>query len=418
MTWQLPPPPATSPPQYSPDGRWYWDGARWLPVPRSGDPEQLGGIGSRSWAPPPSSPAQPPPALPLPTASTPDVAGPHRRRPYLGDVATVLVALILLGSLGSAAVIAIRALRPDATGSAPSARTIFELPFTKGIGSARFRVDGHGVGSKWTGSGVIEFAPAHAFAQTLEDPAGGGVLEQDVEAGGVAYTAQAGSRYQATDFELNDFAFMGWDGSPAPAQLEITGRTTFGGQRAWVLKVAGTSDQWVIGERSGDPLEVVVGGYETYTFGDWGRAPAVRAPAMSEVSSAVYRGAGSVPVVAPAATVRVLKARVDPAGSGGDPRGFRTVALDISYQNTASLASNFDNDPALVSSEGVFGDTTGTGLTPPLQAGRVGREETVTGWDAFVVPRQATRFHFLFAEQLDQEQSLDYLISISVVVPS
>jgi hypothetical protein len=24
--------PATAPPQYSPDGRWWWDGARWVPT--------------------------------------------------------------------------------------------------------------------------------------------------------------------------------------------------------------------------------------------------------------------------------------------------------------------------------------------------------------------------------------------------
>lgn len=33
MSQQNPP---TAPPQYSPDGRWWWDGSQWVPVPRPG----------------------------------------------------------------------------------------------------------------------------------------------------------------------------------------------------------------------------------------------------------------------------------------------------------------------------------------------------------------------------------------------
>ncbi|MBO0707972.1 MAG: hypothetical protein J2P44_06365 [Candidatus Dormibacteraeota bacterium] len=408
-----PPPTGTPPKQYSPDGRWYWDGTRWLPVPPLASPGRLDGMGTRSWAPPPAAMAEVAP--PLQVEAPPAPHRPRRRSSLVG-VAIAAVALIVLGSVGSVAVIAIRGRLPTVPGSAPSAQAIFEMPYTDGVRSARFRVSGHAAGSTWTGSGVIEFAPEHAFSQTLRDPATGTVFEQDVETGGVAYSAQAGSRYRATDYEVNDFGFIGWDGRPAPRQLEVTGQTRLEGQQAWVLKEAGTSDKWVVAEHTGDPLEAVVSGYDTYTFSDWNRAPAIRAPAASEISSGLYSGSGSAPAVAPAATVRVLKARVDSNG-GGDPTGFRTVALDISYKNTASSASNFDNDPSLVSSDGVFGDTTSTALSPPLQAARVARGQTVTGWDAFVVPRQATRFHFLFGEQLDQEADLDYLISIAVEVP-
>ena len=327
------------------------------------------------------------------------------------------MALVVLGSVGSVAVIAIRGRQPTVLSSGARAQAIFEMPFTKGIRSARFRVSGHGVGSAWDGSGVIEFAPQHAFFQALRDSATGGVFEEDVEAGGVAYTAQAGSRYQATDYELNDFAFIGWDGTPPPNQLEVTGQTRLDGQQAWVLNEAGASDRWVIGQRTGDPLQVRIGEYDTYSFSDWGQAPAIQAPAPAEVSTQIYSGSGSAAVVAPEATVRVIKARADPTSGRSDPAGFRTVALDISYTNTASAASNFDNTTSLVAAGGVFGDNAFTSLSPPLQAGRVGRGGTITGWLAFVVPRQATRFHFLFGEQLDQQQSLDYLISISVQVP-
>ncbi len=328
----------------------------------------------------------------------------------------VLVALIALGSLGSLVASAVRGRHPLAPTSAPSAQTIFELPYTKGIRSARFSVVGHGVASTWTGAGVIEFAPQHAFSVTLQDPATGTVFERDVEVDGVPYSAVAGFRYQAIDSELNDFAFVGWDGRPPPDQLEIAGQTTLDGKRAWVLQKAGGSDRWVVGEHTGDPLEAVVSGYGTFTFSDWGRAPAIQPPDPGEVSSQVVSGSGSAPVVAPAATVRVVKARVVPAGAGGVPAGFRTVALEISYKNTSPSGSNFDDNVSLVTADGVFADTAFTTLTPPLQAGWLDRGQTVTGWAAFVVPRRATSFHFLFGEQLDQAQSLDFLISIAVGV--
>lgn len=410
-----PPPTGMAPKQYSPDGRWYWDGTRWLPVPPLADPGQGDGMGARPWAPPRAPMAGLPPPLAVETP-----LGPHsapRRRPSLLGVSVVLVALIVLGSVASVAV-ATRGRPPSVPGTTPTAQSIFEMPYTEGVRSARFRVSGHAAGSTWTGSGVIEFSPQHAFSQTLSDSSTGTVFEQDVEAGGVGYSAQAGSRYRATDAEVNDFGFIGWDGRPAPRQLEVTGQTRFDGQQAWVLKEAGTPDEWVVAEHTGDPLEAVVSGYDTYTFSDWNRAPEIRAPAASEISSGLYSGSGTAPAVAPAATVRVLKARVDASIGGGTPTGFRAVALDISYKNTAASASNFDNVPSLVSSDGVFGNTADTALSPPLQAARVDRGQTVTGWDAFVVPRQATRFHLLFGEQLDQEAILDYLISISVEVPA
>ncbi|MBO0702433.1 MAG: hypothetical protein J2P38_05840, partial [Candidatus Dormibacteraeota bacterium] len=57
MSWQGPGGASPSH-QYSPDGRWYWDGTRWLPVPAGAQPpsaaappSQPVGIGSASWAP-------------------------------------------------------------------------------------------------------------------------------------------------------------------------------------------------------------------------------------------------------------------------------------------------------------------------------------------------------------------------------
>lgn len=341
----------------------------------------------------------------------------RRRRSYLVDVAIVLIALLLLGSLGSVAVITIHNRLTSVPSSAPSAQAIFQMPFTKGIRSARFHEVERAGGSTLTGSGVIDFAPQHAFSESMSGSSG--VFEKDVEVGGVAYEAITGSRYRATAAELIHFESLGWDGAPAPGQLEITSQTKIAGQQAWVLKEANTSNRWVVAEQTGDPLEAVLNGNDTYTFSGWGRAPAIKAPSAGEVSTGRYNGSGSDPVVAPAATVTVLKAQVDSTAAAGDPAGFRTVALDLSYKNTSSSASDFDDTPSLVSSDGVFSMATYTTLSPSLQAGTgVAPGQTITGWVGFTVPRQASSFNLLFAEQADQSQTLDYLISIGVQVPS
>ncbi len=225
-----PPGGSPSPQQCSPDRLWYWDGARWLPVPEGGQPPepaapwQRGGIGSRAWAPRPPAPA-PPPQAPAPQpAPAPgpavDVTPPgmvrgRRRRSYLVGVAIVLVALIVLSGIGSASVIAIRNHQATVPRSEPAALTIFEMPYTKGIRSARFREVQRVGGLALTGTGVIHFTPDHAFSESLSGP--GGVFERDVEVGGVAHQAITGSRYRATEAELVHLESLGWDGGPAPA---------------------------------------------------------------------------------------------------------------------------------------------------------------------------------------------------------
>ncbi|MBO0702820.1 MAG: hypothetical protein J2P38_07800, partial [Candidatus Dormibacteraeota bacterium] len=319
-------------------------------------------------------------------------------------------------------VIAIRDHHPGGStsnlpASAPSAQSVFELPYTRRVRSAEFRLVHKGDGGTWSGSGVIEFAPEHAFSETLRG--GGGVFERDVEVGGVAYQEAFGSRYQITEYELNDFSFIHWDGGAPPDQLELSAQTTFDGQPAWVLKQAYGSSKWIVGKHTGDPLEAVIDGSDIYTFSHWGQAPAIQAPAAGDVSTGRYSGSGSAAVVAPAATVRVLKEKA--VAGVGDPAGFRTVALLISYKNT-SAASNFDNSMSLVSSDGVFASAEYSELRPSLKPGtRVARGRRIVGWDEFVVPRQATSFHLLFGEQLDQMNStprLDYLISIAVQAPA
>ncbi len=184
------------------------------------------------------------------------------------------------------------------------------------------------------------------------------------------------------------------------------------------MRQGGTSNRWVIAEQTGDPLQAVLDGNDIYEFSDWGRAPAIEEPAANQVSTGLYRGAGNTAVVAPAATVTVLKEQPDPTAVATDPAGFRTIALELAYKNTASAASDFDDSPSLVSAAGVFATAGFTTLTPSLQAGTgVAPGQTITGWVGFMVPRQETNFHLLFGEQIDQFQSLDYLISISVQAP-
>ncbi len=427
MSWQTPGAPVPSQ-QYSPDGRWYWDGTRWLPVPAGQlpfptGPAQPTGIGNQSWAPtpppvvaPPEAPQPSPTPAPTIVARAPQVHAPKRLRPYLVGIAIALVALLMLGGVGTGALIAIRNHQTAVPSSAPGAQAIFEMPFTKGVRSARFHeVENAG----WTtsdGSGVIEFSPAHAFSESLSSKYG--VFQRAVEVGGVTYQAIAGDKYRADDTELTHFQDLGWDGNPLFEPLQLIAQTSVAGQQAWVLKEAHSSNRWIVGEQTGDPLEAILYGNDTYTFSDWGNAPAIKAPPATAISTGRYSGSASDPVVAPAATVKVLGTQVDSTAGRGDPPGFQNVALEISYENTAASASDFDNVISLVSSDGVFAQSTYTTMTPAFQSGTgVSPGQTITGWDGFMVPKQATDFHLLFGEQVDQSQSVDYLISIAVPAP-
>ena len=431
MSWQNPGDPR-APYQYSPDGYWYWDGTRWIAVqvgqpPLPGAASQPGGIGNASWAPNP--PPMPPPAAapsPVPQAqmSATNVAPPRvprvpttaRRRPYLVGLAIALAALVVLGGAGSGLVIAIRNHQTAVPNSAPSAQSVFEMPFTKGIRSARFHEVEKAGGSTFDGSGVIDFTPEHGFSESLSSQYG--VFERSLEVGGVTYEQITGDKWKAVDTEPTHFQDLGWDGTPLADHLVIAAQTTVAGQQAWVLKEQHSTNEWIVGEQTGDPLEAILYGHDTYTFSDWGKAPAIKAPPASAVSTGRYSGSGSGPVVAPAATVTVLAAQVDSTASNDDPAGFQNVAVKLSYQNTAASASDFDNLISLVSADGVFATSSYTTLSPGLENGTgVSPGQTITGWDGFMVPKGATSFHLLFGEQADQSQTLDYLISISVPAP-
>lgn len=413
-----------SPNQYSPDGRWYWDGTRWLAVPVGEPPlkpgsQPAGGIGNPAWAPPPPVPVPveqaPPQPAPVP-APAPAASPAAKRLPsFLIPVAIVLVALVVLGGAGTGALIAIRNHQTTSIpASAPSAQAIFQMPYTKGVRSARFHEVEHAGGSTFNGSGVIEFGPSHAFSESLSGKYG--VFQRVVQVGGVTYEADIGGSYRATDTEPLQFSLLGWDGRPPLDPMRLTSQTVVAGQQAWVLKEAHSSTEWIIGERTGDPLEAILDGHDVFTFSDWGKAPQIKAPAP--VSTSRYSGSGSGPVVAPAATVTVLNEQVDAAASNGDPTGFQHVALEISYENTAASASDFDNILTLVSSDGVFADATFSSLSPSFKSGTgVSPGQTITGWDDFMVPKQSSGFHLLFGEQGDQMQTLDYLISIQVPAP-
>lgn len=421
------PPPGGLPSPYSADGRWYWDGSRWLPVPPGGFPvsgagveSRRSGIGDPTWAPPPVLRSGVPPAIAVPAAA-PVAAAPAPARPrprlrlsrrLLVTVASVLAALVVIGaSVGTVA--EIRHQQSAVPSSHPSADTIFEMPFWKGVRSARFYGVTHAVGTTWTESGTIDFGPQHAFDEKLTGKSG--VFEHDVVVGGSSYQTGAGSSgFQATTYESEDFRSIGWDGGPPPMDLSVVGQTTIAGQVGWVLRESASHSEWIVGEQTGDPLQVVIDGH-AITFSHWGHGAAIKAP--SSVSTQRYSGAAGTPVKAPAATVSVVDAQVDSGATSGGPAGFRTIAIKLSYTNDTSSASNFDDSPSLVTSDGVFAYPDFTTMQPQLNGGAMSPGQTVVGWNGFLVPDQATQFHLLFGPQLDQIPDLDYLISISVQVP-
>lgn len=374
--------------------------------------------------PPPGSPAEPrwdgtrwrypgPEPSPQPPGAPVDPSRMHRarRRSYLVGTAIALALAVVLG----VAMIAVRGHQTNGPAPASSAQALFELPYARGVHSADFRVQ-YTSRPMSSASGVIEFAPEHSFSETLR--VGTGVSQSWVQVHGVAYWSYSGSQYQAQDSEVDPFRSLGWDGSPASDRLATAGQTKFDGQPAWILKNSDTGEKWVVAEHNGDPLEAVINtidsGWATYTFSDWGRAPAIHAPAAGDVSTERYRGAGTTPVVAPAARVRVLKAQPDKAGDG-DPAGVRRVAIEFSYQNTSPFSSSVD--PSLVSADGVFAETADPSLSPDVTGSSVPLGKVVTGWGGFIVPRQATSFHLLFGPGGDQAGA-DYLISISVQIPA
>ncbi|MGH7910127.1 MAG: DUF4352 domain-containing protein [Candidatus Dormibacteraceae bacterium] len=379
----------TAHPRYTPDGRWFWTGAAWVPgreVLRGGSP--------------------PPP--PSPPIATPRPRGPVATRQVL---VAVILALVLLAARAAPALLT---RSPGVEEVAPVADTVFAMPFTDRVRSADLQgwlIDGSGT---ITLQGEIDFTPERALHVTRS--LGGAYVGECLDAGGVDYqTQQRGGPWQAVTPVSPVDQYLGWAGGPPPPHLRVLGRETVDGQAAWHLRSRSGGDWW-IAAATGRPLRYAYRSRQlemALTFGHFGDASAIATPPASNVTTAPIGGALGTIIVAPEASLGVLAVQVSPAGSGPPPRGVRYQAVYVRYENDDPDPITFENAFTLTATDGSQYTQTGTvEVSPVLPRTRVLQPgERVSGWDVFVVARGAAPLTLRAGPPLD-EQKVDFLVSV------
>lgn len=381
-----PPPPAgpARRPHYTPDGAWFWTGATWIPaadvlLPRA--------------APGPPAPV----ALP---------SGPRWRIWLSAAVAAVLVAVVTAGVLMS---------RPAGQpGPTPPADRIFALPFTHHVGSVGMRGTLTGEGVTEGVNGVVAFTPDRALHVTLN--VGGAYVGEYLDIDGIDYqTQEPGGPWDAgTPVSLIDRA-LGWAGGPPPPGLRVVGHQQVAGEPAWHL-VSPSGRGWWIGAQTGHPLRFAVRNQQwalDVTFRGFGAQPAIMAPPQSNVSTLPIQGAVGTIISAPQMSMEVDAVQPAPAMLGSPPNGYRYQAIDLSYRNDGQEPVTFDNAFTLTGDHGAqYEQSPNVQMAPILPHDELLQPgQTVSGWDIFVVSRDARDLTLRVGPQAD-EQNVDFLVSI------
>ncbi|MFZ0218143.1 MAG: hypothetical protein WAM30_19585 [Candidatus Dormiibacterota bacterium] len=396
---QMPPAP---PPQYTPDGRWFWNGTAWIPA---------AGVLGPAPPPPPAPPAVPRTRLRL-------------QRWHAIVAAAIVAALVIAATVGIAFDVAAHR-PPPPTPTPPPAGKVFEMPITSGLRSASVTEVQRNPYGTIHASGEITFNPNRAFELVATD--GGQPVGQDIDVDGIDYTRyDPTSPWRATDPLSDEDMTLGWAGDAPPPNLRVTGLESVGGESAWHL-VDGGGDNWWIGARSGHPLQFEFKGTgldQTITFSRFDRQNAIQPPQKSQVSTTQYSGRIGTPVVSPLSTVDVTQVKLDPPGIIAPPIGYRYLGVQLSYRNTAADVATFDNQLAISAPDGsLYSQDSLTQVSPALPMFQnVASGQTVAGWDVFVVAAQAKSLLLRFPAPADlnanapANQNVDYLISIDLAI--
>lgn len=379
-----PPSGAGPPPRYTPDGAWFWTGTTWIPAAEVLLPR--------------SAPASP--------ESVAARSGPRWRLWVSAAVAVVLVAAVTTGVL---------ARRPAPhPGRTPSADRIFALPFTDHVGSAEVRGSLTGQGLIEEVNGVVDFTPDRALHVALN--VGGAYVGEYLDIGGIDYqTQEPGGPWDAgTPVSLIDRA-LGWAGGPPPPGLRLMGQQQVAGEPAWHLSSPAGAGWW-IGVHTGHPLRFMFRSQEwalDLTFRGFGGQPAIMAPPQSNVSTLPIQGAVGTVITAPGMSMEVDAVQPAPAMLGSPPAGYRYQAIELSYRNDGQEAVTFDNSFTLTGDHGAqYEESHSVQMAPMLPHNQILQPgQLVSGWDIFVVSRDARDLTLRVGPQAD-EQNVDFLVSI------
>lgn len=390
MDSELPPPPPAGapPPQYSPAGDWFWTGATWIPG---------ADVLDRARAPIPAPPA----------------AAASRARPRWWVWTPAVVAVVVILAATTAGFLA----RPGSpAGPTPAADRIFALPFADHVGAAGVHGTLASQGVVEEVHGVVHLTPDRALHVILS--VGGAYVGEYLDIGGIDYQTQepGGPWDVGTPVSLIDGA-LGWAGGPPPPGLRVIGRERVAGEMAWHLE-SGSGAGWWIGAGSGHPLRFADRNQQwalDLTFSRFGGQPPVMAPPQSNVSTLPLQGAVGSIVSAPEMSIEVNAIEPAPPVLSAPPPGFRYQAIDLSYENDGPEAVTFDNAFTLTGTHGAQYDQSETVQMAPILPHDVVLQpgQLVSGWDVFVVSRDARDLTLRVGPQAD-EQNVDFLLSIPV----
>lgn len=373
-------------PRYTPDGRWFWTGVRWVPAADVLNPA------------PPQPPPAPPPAPPS--------------RPWRVWIAASLAVLLAVGATAGL----VATTRPHPGPAHPPASRIFDLPFTDRVGSAGIFGTLTLPGVVESITGAVDFTPDRALHATMY--VGGAYIGEVLDSGGIGYeTVEPGGPWTAeTAVSLVDSA-LGWTGGPPPAGLHVSGRQTNGADPVWRL-ASRSGAQWWIDGKTGRPLRFADNTQEfrlRLGFREFGIQPAIMAPPPSNVSTLPVPGELGKVVAAPRMSLEVTAVKQAPRGLGPPPPGYRYEALRIRYENDGSEPVAFENAITLTGDHGAqYRQPSGVRLRPALPDGRLMQPgSATTGWDVFVVADHAQHL-LLRAGPQTSDQDVDFLVSIPV----
>lgn len=379
-------------PRYSPDGRWYWTGSRWIPA------ESVFGPDPEAPAPAPAPAAEPP-------------GPPPRWRRRLSRAAAgagALIAVILVTTIGVST-----AWRGGATLPSPPARQIFDAPFTSGLKDARVRVH---TDDGLTSEGVMLFTPDRGLH--LKVSADRYPIQETIDLHGISYERQPATdtRWKVQDSPSATFHDTGWDDRDPPGGLQVNGLDRVGADLAWHL-TAEDGYEWWIRVRDGYPLRVVrhtEGATTTYVFDRFNSGGRIQVPSDDQVSTSLAHG--RVGDVLQVPSVQAQVSQVNPRFQSSTPPrpGNRYVVAYLIVTNTGSEPVEFD---------GLLNATDETGFQypndsylapdPPLGADEVLPGQSLQGWLSYEVPNGARELTLRIPPPAEQTDG-DYLFSISL----
>ena len=378
-------------PRYSPDGRWYWTGSRWIPADSVFEPE----------------PEEPEPAL----AAAPPAGPPPRWRRGLSRAAAgagALIAVILVTTIGIST-----AWRGGASLPSPPARQLFDAPFTSGLKDARVRVH---TDDGLTSEGVMLFTPARGLH--LKVTADGYPIQESIDLHGISYQRQPASdtRWKVQEGPSATFHNTGWDGRDPPGQLRVSGLDRIGTDFAWHL-TASDGYEWWIRVRDGYPLKIVrhaVSAATTYVFDRFNTGAAIRFPADDQVTTKLARGRVGDLLQVPSVQAQIT--RVNPRFTSPSPPrpGNHYVAAYLVVTNTGPHPVDFDGLLNATDQTG-FQYTNDSYLAPEPQLGaqEVDPGQSLQGWLSYEVPDGARGLTLRIPPPAEQMNG-DYLFSISL----